>query len=245
MTIKIGNRLIGKDKPCFIIAEAGINHNGNLKIAKKLVDVSVDANADSIKFQTFKESELHYKNITYEDTLEIKEYCDNKNIIFLSTPHSFSAIEFLDAIVPAYKIASPHIIKHKFVKKISSKGKPMIASTGSIHNVLKKATYDEINQFLRIVDNKNLILLYCISKYPFDYFLEYDFINFRNTYSRFYIGYSSHSKNIEFSLNAVKLGACVIEQHITINDNYNCPDKDVSLNPKKLKQLVMKIRKNE
>jgi sialic acid synthase SpsE len=236
--------VIGDNQPVFIIAEAGINHNGNLTIAKLLVDVAVYAQADAVKFQTFRESELPaLKNITYDETVELKKYCDKKGIIFFSTPHSLSAIDFLASFVPAYKIASPHITNDYFVKRVRMKGKPIIASVGSLIRHEGVATTEEVDHFLTVMNNnKNLALLFCISKYPCYYFSDDDFLFFKERYKAYPIGYSSHSKDLSYSLRAVRLGANIIEQHITIDDAVDCPDKSVSLNPEELKSLVDQIR---
>jgi sialic acid synthase SpsE len=130
-TIEIGGCTVGEDRPVFIIAEAGVNHNGDFQLAKKLVDVAYDAGVDAVKFQTFKtenvitrtakmadyqKEQVHDADsqfemakkleLDYGDFVELKEYCDNKGILFLSTPHSPDAVDFLDALVPAYKIGS-------------------------------------------------------------------------------------------------------------------------------------------
>lgn len=242
--IKIQDRIIGDNRPVFVIAEAGINHNGKLETAKRLVDVAVYAQADAVKFQTFKESELNnLKNITYDETVELKKYCDEKGIIFFSTPHSLSAIDFLASIVPAYKIASPHITNDYFVKRVRMKGKPIIASVGSLTRHDGVATIEEIDHFLSVMNhNKNLALLFCISKYPCYYFSDEKFLFFKEKYKAYPIGYSSHSKDLSYSLRAVNLGADIIEQHITIDDSFDCPDKNVSLNPDELKSLIDQIR---
>jgi len=242
--IKIQEREIGDNNPVFVIAEAGINHFGDLKIAKQLVDVAVNAHADAVKFQTFKPYEIKdLKNITYDETIELKKYCDSKKIIFFSTPHSLSAIDFLAPFVPAYKIASPYLTNDYFIKRIRVKNKPIIASVGSMvhHNGI--ATTEEVDHFLSIMNqNTNLALLYCVSKYPCYNFNESDFMFFKEKYGAYPVGYSSHSKDISYSLCAVDLGACIIEQHITLDDNFDCPDKNVSLNPDELADLIEQIR---
>lgn len=258
--IQVGKRKIGKNEPCFIEVDAGINHGGHLEIAKRLVDVAVKAKCDAVKFQTFKRTKKDfpdismetykkyrdYPNLTYDEFVELKKYCDTKNIIFLSTPHSLSAIDFLAPYVPLYKIASPSLTNDYFVKRIKSKGKPIIASTGSITHHTKRATEEEVNHFLTIMNhNKNLALLYCVSEYPCYNFDADAFLDFMNKYSGYPIGYSSHSKDISYSLQAVELGACIVEQHITLADDFKCPDSSVSLNPQELEDLVYNIRKFE
>lgn len=257
--IQIGERKIGNNYSCFICAEAGINHNGSIEIAKQLVDVAVDSGCDAVKFQTFKRSKSDFPDITmetytkyrdfpnlsYDEFIELKKYCDKQKIIFFSTPHSLSAIDFLAPIVPAYKIASPSITNDYFVRRVKSKGKPIIASTGSINRQNRKATCDEVDHFLSVANNGNLALLYCVSEYPCYNFDDKDFLRFKDRYDSYPIGFSSHSKNIDYSIYAVQLGACIVEQHITLSDEFSCPDKNVSLNPAELKDLVETIRNIE
>ena len=242
--IKIQERKIGNNEPVFVIAEAGINHLGDLKIAKQLVDIAANSGADAVKFQTFKPYEIkNLKNITYSETIELKKYCDTKNIIFFSTPHTLDAIDFLAPFVPAYKIASPYLTNDYFIKRIRIKNKPIIASVGSLSHSGGIATTDEVDHFLSIMNqNTNLALLYCVSKYPCYNFSESDFLFFKNKYDTYPIGYSSHSKDISYSLCSVELGACIIEQHITLDDDFDCPDKTVSLNPNELSGLIEQIR---
>lgn len=257
--LQIGERKVGERYPTFIIAEAGVNHNGHLEIAKRLVDIAVQAQADAVKFQTFKPVKTDFPdvseeffqrwrnipNLSYDEFIEIKEYCDNQNIIFLSTPHSLSAIDFLAPLVPAFKIASPSITNDYFVKRVRQKGKSIIASTGSIEHQTRRATMDEVDHFLSLINNNNLALLYCVSEYPCYNFVEREFVDFRDRYDSYIIGYSSHSKDIRYSLRAVQLGAKIVEQHITVDDDFTCPDKHVSLNPYELQSLVYGIRKVE
>jgi sialic acid synthase SpsE len=242
---KHGFRYVGRQQPCFVIAEIGVNHNGHLDIAKRLVDVAVKTKCDAVKFQTFKQSEDPIPNISYDEHIELKKYCDGKDIIFFSTPHSLSAIDFLAKIVPVFKIASPHITNDYFVKRVKVKGIPIIASVGSMTNQNHMATIDEVNHFLSVMNNTNLALLYCVSQYPCYNFDERNFVDFRDRYEAYPVGFSSHSKDINYSLRAVELGACIVEQHITLDDDFNCPDKNVSLNPYELEKLVSCIRRIE
>ena len=244
--MKIGKFNIKNNGRCFIIAEAGINHNGNINIAKQLVDIAVNKKCDAVKFQTFKESEIKgLHNITYDETEEIKEYCDKKGIMFLSTPHSISAIDFLEDLVPAYKIASPHITNDDFIKKVIEKGKPLIASTGSIVTTSRMSSFADVNHLLSITPQDQIALLYCVSKYPCNDFDFERFGNFFYLYDYIPIGFSCHSLNLDYSLQAIKRGACIVEKHITIDKNYECPDNNVSLDPTELEQLVNRIREIE
>jgi len=132
-----------------IIAEAGINHNGNITIAKELIDAAKDSGADAVKFQTFWDiGRLEDYEFTMTQWLKIKKYCDKKNITFLTTPHSICAIDFVDRIVPFHKIASPHLKDKEFLQKVNGKGKPILLSTGSLDNDNGMATDEEIIQAL-------------------------------------------------------------------------------------------------
>ena len=155
MQIKIGKKVISQNHPCFIIAEAGVNHNGSFKLAKKLVDAAKEAQVDAVKFQTFKTqnlvtdkadmAEYQKKNLkkkgaqyqmlkklelTYEDFRKLKKYCDQKKIIFLSTSHTEDAVNFLNPLMPAYKIASGDLTNLPLLEKIARKKKPIILPTG-------------------------------------------------------------------------------------------------------------------
>ena len=243
--IQVKDRKIGQDYPTFIIGEAGINAGTDLKIAKQLADIAKKAKCDAVKYQTFKTTEINFPNITYKETEELKKYCDEIGITFLSTPHSISAIDFLEPLVPAYKIASSFLTRDYFIRRARVKGKPLIVSTGSIAHETRKANIEEINHFLTLVSNTNLALLYCVSNYPCYNFDIEEFKDFCDTYSSYPVGYSSHSLDINYSLNAVAHGARIIEQHITLDNDFECPDKKVSLVPNQLSELVEEIRKIE
>jgi len=236
---------IGKDN-VFIIAEACLNHLGDYEKAKMLVDIAVEAGCDAVKFQTFKKSKnLPYDNISFKETYFIKKYCEDKDIIFFSTPYTKRAVDFLEASVPYYKLASAQIVDHDFVKYVANKGKPIIASTGSYKNDRGLATDKEVDDFVSLVDRSKLVLLHCVSIYPYDNFILKDFKYLQEKYPDIPIGFSAHSKNINYTIDAVKAGACVVEHHITLDDNIECPDKTVSLNPEELYQLVDRIREIE
>jgi len=267
-TIKIGKFTIGKNYPPLIIAEAGVNHNGSLKLAKKLVDVAVEAGADAIKFQTFKAENLVTKDtpkvsyqekaiggtesqlqmlkkleLNYDSFNLLKNYCDEKNIIFLSTPHTGDVIDFLEPLVPAYKIGSGDLNNVPFLKKIAKKGKPMILGTGM-------ATMDEVKEALNAIYGKGsneVIMLHCTTTYP----CPKNEVNLRAMQTMqneldCLVGYSDHTLGIDVSLMAVKLDAVVIEKHLTLDKNMKGPDHKASLNPDEFKEMVKSIkRKNK
>ena len=267
MKIKINNRLIGTGEPCFIIAEAGINHNGDIQLAKKLVDVAKKANVDAIKFQTYKSEEVAIKDIgladyakknikknlsqldmiklyelQYDDFIVLKEYCDKKKIIFLSTPHSFDAIDFLEKIVPAYKFGSGDITNIPALKYAAKKGKPIILGTGmSILKEVKSAIKAIISE-----GNNQIIVLHCTTNYP----CPFEEVNLKAMVTMQWnlnciVGYSDHTLGIIVPIMAVALGASVIEKHFTMDRNLPGPDHKASLEPEKLQQMVESIRNVE
>lgn len=265
--IIIKNKKIGEKSPSFIIAEAGVNHNGNIKLAKKLIDKAKEAGVDAIKFQTFKTEDIvtkqasqakyQAKNIgkkesQYEmlkrlelsekDFIELKKYCDGKKIIFLSTPHTEQAIDFLDALVPAYKVGSGDLTNLPFLEKMARKNKPIILSTGM-------AILAEIKEAVKVIKNQNnnkIIILHCTTNYPCP--LEEVNLRAMETIKKEFnllTGYSDHTKGINVSLVAVGLGACLIEKHFTLDKNLPGPDHKASLEPAELKKLVEEIRNIE
>lgn len=264
--IKIGNYEIGEGKPCFIIAEAGVNHNNNIEIAKKLVDAAVEAKADAVKFQTFKSENVMTKYATmapyqiknlgkeesqlemakklempYENFVKLKKYCDKRGIMFLSTPHSEDAIDFLDKLVPAYKTGSGDLTNLPFLEKIAKKRKPVILSTGM-------ATLNEVSEAvdaIRNTGNNDIIVLHCTTSYP----CELKDVNLAAMNSikdacNVLVGYSDHTLGLDIIKLAAKHGAVLIEKHFTIDKNLPGPDHKASLNPDELKEAI-KVIKNK
>ena len=261
--IDIGGKHIGKEKPVFIIAEAGVNHNGKLRIAKKLVNAAHWAGADAIKFQTFKADDLVSKNIDMadyqkknmgisgkqveilkklelnnDDFKELKKYCDKKGILFLSTPHTEDAIDFLEPLVPLYKIGSGDLTNIPFLLKIAKIGRPMIISTGM-------ATIEEIRETLAFVNkyNRNIILLHCTTSYP----CQINEVNLRamQTLEKEFgclVGYSDHTLGINVMVMASRFGATVIEKHLTLDKDMEGPDHKASIDTIELKEAIYKIR---
>ena len=266
-TLRISNKIIGRDQPVFIIAEAGVNHNGKLDLAKKLVDAAVDAGADSVKFQTFKAegvvtskvniADYAKKNIgrdekqinmiknlelQYGDFNILKEYCDKKGIIFLSTPHSFDAIDFLEDLVPAYKFGSGDIANIHALKYAAKKNKPIILGTGMSTLKEVKFAVDSIKS----ENNKQIITLHCTTNYPCP--LEEVNLNSMLTMQKeldCLVGYSDHTIGTMVPIIATALGAVVIEKHITTDKNLPGPDHKASLEPDELKTMITEIRNVE
>lgn len=266
--IKINNRLIGSGQPVFIIAEAGVNHNGDINIAKKLIDTALDAGVDAVKFQTFTaeslvtkqadQADYKTKNIGKKETqyemlkrLELSkedhkilfDYAGEKGIIFLSTPFSDSDADFLDELgVPLFKVGSTDTNNYPSLKYIAEKGKPMIVSSGmSGLKEVKKAA-----QVIREAGNDNLVMLHCTTQYP----TPMDQVNLRAMLTMqekcdVMVGYSDHTKGIEVPIAAVALGAVVIEKHFTLDRKMEGPDHKASLEPNELKAMVGAIRNIE
>ena len=265
--IKIGSKEIGIGKPCFIIGEAGVNHNGQLNIAKKLVDTAVYAGVDAVKFQTFKSEEVVTKDtkiakyqeknlgksetqlemikkfeLPYEKFINIKNYCDKKGLIFLSTPHSDDAIDFLDPLILAYKVGSGDLTNLPFLEKIAKKHKPMILGTGM--STLKEVKY--AIKLIKSKGNNQITVLHCTTSYPCP--LEDANLNAMITMQEkldCLTGYSDHTLGTMVPTMAATLGAVVIEKHFTLDRNLPGPDHKASLEPKELKQMVIDIRNVE
>jgi N,N'-diacetyllegionaminate synthase len=263
--VEIAGRPVGPGQPCFIIAEAGVNHNGSLEMAHKLVDVAVQAGADAVKFQTFKTERLvtpdaskaEYQRQTTDaaesqyDMLrqlelspkvhqELMAHCLEKSILFMSTPFGEESADLLDDLgVAVFKVPSGEITHLSFLTHIARYGKPMIVSTGMSYLGEVEAAVRAIEQ----AGNSKLVLLHCVSNYPAD---SVD-VNLRamHTLATAFgvpVGYSDHTLGIEVALAAVALGACVIEKHFTLDRNQVGPDHRASLEPDELRRLVQGIR---
>lgn len=262
--IQIKDKIIGTGFPCFIIAEAGVNHNGELDLAKNLVDVAVAARADAVKFQTFiaegvvtssseiadyarhnigknmKQIDMLKKcEMNYEDFKFLKEYCDKKNIIFLSSPHSFDAIDFLQDLVPAYKFGSGDLTNIPALQHAAKKNKPLLLGTGM-------ATLEEVKHVIhtiRSIGNNQIVALHCTTNYP----CSYEDVNLRAmmTIQReldCLVGYSDHTLGLFVPAIAVALGAAIIEKHFTLDKKLSGPDHKASLEPEELIEMIKQIR---
>lgn len=277
----------------FIIAEAGVNHNGSLTMAKQLVDVARQAGADAVKFQTFKAENLVTKTaqqatyqvenlgestsqyemlkkleLSFEEFVELKKYCEEKNINFLSTPFDLESVDFLidDLQMEMVKIPSGELTNSPFIYEIATKRKPMVISTGmatidEIHEALSMVAFglahksdmelaqiqayygtDEAKELLR----KYVTVLHCTTEYP----ASYDTINLcamEQLKEEFgvKVGLSDHSQGISVSIAAVALGAEVIEKHFTLDQSLDGPDHIASLNPEELCDMILQIRQVE
>ena len=253
----------------FIIAEAGVNHNGDINLAKRLIDEAHNAGADCVKFQTWVTEDIVDKSSTkaeyqiqndgnetsqyemlknlelsFNQFAELQSYCNTKGIMFLSTPDDYKSLDFLsdELDLPILKIGSGEVTNIPLLRRFGKKRKPIILSTGmSSIGEVEKAYNTLIGS-----GATSVILLHCTSNYP----ASLDSINLKamNTLESVFktqIGYSDHTEGIEVSLAAVALGAVVIEKHYTLDKNMPGPDHKASLDPKELKQLVDKIRNIE
>lgn len=254
--IKLGGGWIGEGEPCFIIAEAGSNHDGKLEIAKRLIKAAKDAGADAIKFQTFKAEKLaspkyakgmHKSLEKYELKAEwhaqLKKYADELAIVFLSTPFDEGSVDLLDKIgVPAFKVASGDLTHLPLLGYIAKKRKPMIVSTGggSLGEV------EEAINAIRNHGNNEIILMHCVSNYPAkieDANIR-AMITMRDTF-HLPVGYSDHSLGSLVPLGAVALGACIIEKHFTLDRSLPGPDHPFAMEPDELKEMIIQIRNTE
>lgn len=263
--VSIGRWKIGLNRPCFVIAEAGVNHNGSLEMALRLVDAAVQAKADAVKFQTFiaeqvisaaapkaayqrettgsSESQLEMvKKLEFPPHVfgEIQSYCRAAGILFLSTPFEESSADVLESLnVPAFKIPSGEITNFPFLQHVARKHRPMIVSTGMADLEEVRSAVDVI----RNCGNSELVLLHCVSSYP----ANPASVNLRSmhTLAREFavpVGFSDHTLGIEIPLAAVALGAAVIEKHLTLDKTLPGPDHRASLEPDEFEAMVRGIR---
>jgi sialic acid synthase SpsE len=221
-----------------IIAEIGINHLGDINLAKKLIDAAVYAGANAVKFQTFWDIyHLRQYEFTKEQWVDLKKYCDKKEILFLSTPHTFEAIHFINKLVPIHKIASTYLGLPNFLMEVADKRKPILLSTGSLVHNDGMATLEEVKCALSYIPNADVTLMHCVSKYPcqdihLDRLVEMQSLGKK-------IGLSDHSKSIDISLRLP-----VLEKHLML-EGITCPDESVSLLPSEFKKMVERIRWDE
>jgi len=263
--IEINGTRIGHDEPCYIIAEIGINHNGDLSIAKQLIDVAVDAGANAVKFQKRNLESIYQQEILHNPTLDsqgteilidvlnevefreddfsnIVAYCKEKKITFLCTPWDAPSVDFLERLnVPAYKIASADMTNFPLIRHISKTKKPMIISTGM-------STMDEIERTVDFVkkEGASFSLLHCNSTYPSPVeLLNLNLIPILRQKFDVPIGYSGHETTIAPSITAANMGAVIIERHITLDKTMKGLDQSASLEPQELKTLIQFIRESE
>ena len=263
--INVCNEVISKDSSTFIIAEAGVNHGGDMAIAKKLIDLAADAGANAIKFQAFKAEHLILKNVekasyqkdttdvnesqfnmlkklevTKEQNLELKRYCEERNIIFLTTPFDEVSLNEIDELdLAAYKISSTDTTNLPFLKKIAKKGKPIFLSTGMSYLFEVRLALETLFEH-----NKDVVLMQCTANYPIkDNEANLAVINTYRDNFEVLLGYSDHSVGTGAAPFSIPMGVKVIEKHFTIDKSLEGPDHAASLSPKEFVEFVKIVRK--
>lgn len=262
--IRIGNHWLGDGERCFIIAEAGSNHNGKLELARELVDVAAQAGADAVKFQLFRASRLYPKSAGASEYLKVAkpiydiiaemempygwvpllaQYTGRLGLEFLCSAFDEESVDSLNQYVAAHKIASYEMTHHPLVRHIARKGKPMIVSTGTAH-------MDEVAEAVAAIHhagNDQIVVLQCTGSYP----APLESVNLlainalRNRLSTL-VGLSDHSRDpIVAPLGAVALGACIVEKHFTLSNDSPGPDHRFALEPAELTTMITKIRELE
>ncbi len=250
-----------------IIAEAGVNHNGDINIAKKLIDEAKKAGADIVKFQTFNpaclaserasmaeyqkrnlgktESQLNMLKklaLSYDSFIELSEYCGSNGIKFLSTPFDINSIRFLNGIQDSWKIPSGEITNYPYLVEIAKTKKSVILSSGM-------STLDEVSHAIDVLNKfgcNDISLLHCNTQYP----TPFEDVNLKamltmKEYFNLIVGYSDHTLGIEVPIAAVALGAKIIEKHFTLDRKMEGPDHKASLEPHELSEMVNSIRNIE
>jgi N-acetylneuraminate synthase len=258
-TMKIANRLVGDDQPCYIVAEIGINHNGDLDLAKKLISVALAAGCDAVKFQkrtidvvyTAEELAKARENpfgvtngdlkraleFGLEEYREVDAFCKSIKMTWFASPWDEGSVDFLEQFhVPVYKIASASLTDDHLLRHIRKTGKPVIISTGM-------STIEEIDHAVEVLGKQDLVLLHTTSTYP----ASYDELNLRAIpalAARYGVpvGYSGHETGIPTSVCAAALGACCVERHITMDRAMWGSDQAASLEPNGISRLVRDIR---
>jgi N,N'-diacetyllegionaminate synthase len=263
--LEINGRLIGPNQPCFIIAEAGVNHNGSLDLARQLVDAAQAAGADAVKFQTFNarqlvtaaapkaayqlestdvgESQLHMLQrleLSRGDHQALLDHCCARSIQFISSPFDEASADLLHALnVPLFKLASGELTNLPYLTYLARMGRPLIVSTGMSY-------LSEVEAAMRCFEengNPPIALLHCVSNYP----AAPSDVNLRAMATLGVafgvpIGYSDHTVGNEVTFAAVALGACIVEKHLTLNRNLTGPDHKASLEPDEFAAVVRGIR---
>jgi N-acetylneuraminate synthase len=257
--IKIGNRWIGEDEPCFIVAEIGINHNGDLGIAKKLISAAVLAGCDAVKFQkrtidvVYTAEELNKprenpfgptngdlkRGLEFgkKEYVEIDNYCKENNIIWFSSTWDEDSVDFIEQFnPPCFKIASASLADDNLLKHTLATNRPIILSTGM-------STLEQIDHAVEVLGKENLIILHCTSTYPSK--LEELNLKCIQTLNERYalpVGYSGHDVGLATTVAAVSLGACFVERHITLDRAMWGSDQAASVEPHGFAQMVKYIR---
>lgn len=251
-----------------IIAEAGVNHNGDFSIAKKMVDVAKEAGVDYIKFQTFNPEKMVSKfaekakyqkettgtgetqlqmlqklTLTNENFIDLKQYCEEMKVGFISTPFDLGSIEFLELFdMDFWKVPSGEVTNLPYLEAIAKTGRKVVMSTGM-------CDMTEINEAVKLLESmgtSDIVLLHCNTQYPTPYeHVNLKAMNIIKQETGKKVGYSDHTNGIEVPIAAVAMGAVVIEKHFTLDKNMEGPDHKASLEPCELKAMVSAIRNIE
>lgn len=257
--VKIDNIMVGDGHPCFVIAEIGINHNGDIDLAKKLIDIAVEADCNAVKFQkrtisiVYSPEELarprespfgttngdlkYGLEFGQEEYEEIDSYCREKNILWFASSWDDLSLDFIDAFdVPCHKIASASLTDDGLLRHYRATGRPILLSTGM-------SDLQQVDHAVEILGKENLIILHTCSTYP----AYYDELNLRvipmlRQRYNVPVGYSGHETGLPSSVAAVALGACVVERHITLDRSMWGSDHAASLEPNGITRLVRDIR---
>jgi N-acetylneuraminate synthase/N,N'-diacetyllegionaminate synthase len=266
--VTIAGRTVGAGSPCFIVAEAGVNHNGRVELARQLVDAAAAAGTDAVKFQTFRaagvasvmapkagyqlettdatESQLDMLRpleLDFEAHIELKRRATERGLVFLSTPFDAESVDLLDRLdVAAFKVASPDVTNLPLLEQIGGRGRPVILSTGTadLEEVVRAVAT------LRRAGANELVVLHCVTAYP----AAAGDANLRAMATMAEVlgvpvGYSDHTEGDEVALAAIALGACMLEKHLTLDRSLPGPDQRASLAPDELADLVRRARRVE
>lgn len=265
--IFIHNKEISETSPVFVIGEAGVNHNGDMGLAKELIDAACEAGVDAVKFQTFKADDLILSSIekapyqkkttnasenqymmlkrlevSYEQNEMLQAYCAKRGMIFLTTPFEITSLREIQTLdIPAVKVAATDVTNIKFLREAAFLGKPIILSAGMCYMEEVRMALENIYPI-----NKEVVLLQCTANYPIDD--NEANISVIDTFKKEFdilVGYSDHSKGVGASPYAVAKGAKVIEKHFTLDRNMEGPDHKASVIPDELRALVKDIRRVE
>ena len=261
--LKIGDRPVGDDQPCFIVMDVGINHNGSVEIAKELIDLAVEAGCDAVKFQkrtidvVYSKEELERPRespfgktngdlkrgleLSLEAYQEIDRYCKEKGILWFASCWDEGSVDFISQFnPPCYKIASACLTDDNLLSYHKKQGKPVLLSTGM-------SDLPMIERAVNFLDRDNLVIMHCTSTYP----AEIEELNLRGikTLRKYFnatpIGWSGHEISLQTTVAAVVLGACVVERHITLSRSMWGSDQACSVEPLGVKRLVTDIRTYE